>query len=220
MGNPVPYGAALSTQRLAHDVLEFWFGARPYSADKVARRMRFWFGDASAPELQPQHDETARLRFSALATAAARGELNVWESSPRRRLALILLLDQFPRNIHRGAALAYAQDRHALELAVGGMQLGADAALDPVERIFFYMPMQHAESREVQDESVAAFRRLTAECPAELAAIFSDTLHYAEKHRALIECFGRFPHRNTVLARVSTPEEIAWLSASGTSFGQ
>ena len=210
----------MSTQRRAHEVLEFWFGTRPYAGETVARRMRFWFGDDSAPELQPQNDEAIRLRFGELAIQASRGALDAWESSPRRRLALILLLDQMPRSIHRGRARAYLQDRRALELAVGGMQLGADAALDPVERIFFYMPMQHAESREVQEESVAAFRRLAAEAPAELAAVFADVVGYAALHRDIIVRFGRFPHRNAVLGRESTPEEQQWLERAGMRFGQ
>lgn len=208
----------MSTQRRAHEVLDFWFGPRPYTSEATSRRMRLWFGDPAAPELQPQTDETLRLRFGPLASAAARGACDAWESSPRRRLALILLLDQFPRNIRRGEAQAYAQDRRALELAVGGMQLGADAALDPVERIFFYMPMQHAESREVQEESVAAFRRLATEAPPELGELFANTARHAEQHRAIIERFGRFPHRNAALGRASTPEESAWLGAEGAGF--
>lgn len=206
---------ALSTQRHAHDVLEFWFGNRPYAPEAVLRRMRLWFGDAAAPELRPQADETMRQRFGALAAAAARGEFDAWESSPRRRLALILLLDQFPRHIHRGTARAYEQDRRALALTVGGMQLGADAALDPVERIFFYMPMAHAESRDLQEESVSAFRRLAAEGPAELSALFAAAVARAEQLHAVIDRFGRFPHRNAVLGRAAIPEEAAWLTAGG-----
>ena len=144
---------------------------------------------------------------------AARGDFDVWESSPRRRLALILLLDQFPRGIYRDSAQAYAQDRRALALAVSGTQLGADAALDPVERIFFYMPMQHAESRELQEESVSSFRRLAAEGPTELAGVFALAAQHAEQHRGIIERFGRFPQRNAALGRISTTEEAAWLTA-------
>jgi uncharacterized protein (DUF924 family) len=206
---------ALSTQRHAHDVLEFWFGSRPYAPDAVLRRMRLWFGDAAAPELRPQADETMRQRFGALAAAAARGEFDSWESSPRRRLALILLLDQFPRHIHRGTPRAYEQDRRALALTVGGMQLGADAALDPVERIFFYMPMAHAESRDLQEESVSAFRRLAAEGPTELSALFAAAVARAGQLHAVIERFGRFPHRNVVLGRAAIAEEAAWLTAGG-----
>lgn len=201
--------------RQAVSILEFWFGNRPYTRETMTKRTRLWFGDRSAPELRPQSDEVLRLRFGALVNAAARGEFDVWESSPRRRLALILLLDQFPRGIFRDSAQAYAQDRKALALSVSGTQLGADAALDPVERIFFYMPMQHAESRELQEESVTSYRRLTAEGPAELAGVFALAAQHAEQHRQLIERFGRFPQRNAALGRVSTAEEAAWLTAEG-----
>jgi uncharacterized protein (DUF924 family) len=206
--------------RRAHEVLEFWFGSRPYTADAVAQRMPRWFGDAATPELQPQNDEQIRQRFGALTQQAAAGELTSWEAGPRRRLALILLLDQFPRNLQRGTAAAFAQDRAALELALGGMQLGADAALDPVERIFFYMPLQHAESREVQDESLAAFRRLAAEAPLEMGAVFAGVSRFAQLHYEIIERFGRFPHRNAPLGRASTPEETLWLAGGGVRFGQ
>jgi uncharacterized protein (DUF924 family) len=206
--------------RQALNILEFWFGRRPYTDEGMARRTRLWFGDPSAPELRPHIDEALRLRFTTLAAAAARGEFDVWESSPRRRLALILLLDEFPRSIHRGSAQAFAQDHRALALAVGGTQLGADAALDPVERIFFYMPMQHAESRELQEESVSAYRRLAAEGPAELAKIFASAAQSAEQHRDVIERFGRFPHRNLALGRVTTEEERDWLAAGGPTFGE
>ncbi len=201
--------------RQALNILEFWFGNRPYSREVIKRQARIWFGDASAPELRPQVDEALRLRFGALAGAAARGDFDVWESSPRRRLALILLLDQFPRAIFRGTSKAFAQDHRALALSVSGTQLGADAALDPVERIFFYMPMRHAESRELQEESVSAYRRLAAEGPAELAPIFTVAARHAEQHRDIVERFGRFPHRNRALGRVSSTEERDWLAAGG-----
>jgi uncharacterized protein (DUF924 family) len=203
----------MATQRRAHEVLEFWFGQRPYSMAQVQQRARLWFGDPGHPELLPQTDETITQRFGALAADAAAGRLAAWESSPRRRLALILLLDQFPRNIHRGTPAAYAQDRTALSLTVAGMQLGAEAALDPVERVFFYMPLQHAESREIQEESVAAFHRLAAEAPEELRPYFNEVHRHAQEHRAWIERFGRFPLRNAHLGRISTREEDQWLAS-------
>jgi uncharacterized protein (DUF924 family) len=203
----------MATQRRAHEVLEYWFGLRPYSMAQVQQRARLWFGDPQHPELLPQADETITQRFGALADDAAAGRLAAWESSPRRRLALILLLDQFPRNIHRGQPAAYAQDRAALSLTVAGMQLGAEAALDPVERVFFYMPLQHAESREIQEESVAAFHRLAVEAPTELKEFFDEVFRHAQEHRAWIERFGRFPLRNAHLDRVSTRDEDQWLAA-------
>ena len=210
----------MKIRRRAHEVLEFWFGNRPYTAGSVAQRMRRWFGDAAAPELQPQVDEHIRQRFSTLTQQAAAGEIASWESSPRRRLALILLLDQFPRNLFRGTAAAFAQDRAALELALGGMRLGADAVLDPVERIFFYMPLQHSESRDVQEESLAAFRRLTAEAPVELGQVFAGVSQFAQAHFDIIERFGRFPHRNGLLGRTPTADEALWLEGGGVRFGQ
>jgi uncharacterized protein (DUF924 family) len=201
-------------------VLLFWFGPRPYTAARVAQRSRLWFGNAATPELAAQADELIAERFGALLAAAERGELDSWESSPRRRLALIVLLDQFPRNVYRGTARAFAQDDKALSLAVSGMQLGADAALDPLERMFFYMPLMHAESLPVQEESVAAFRRLLDEAAQELRAHFDSALGAAEQHRDLIERYGRFPYRNAVIGRTSTEAEREWLAGGGERFGQ
>ena len=210
----------MPTRHRAQDVLNFWFGPRPWTLQSVQRRFALWFGDPSRPELTPQVDEAIRARYGTLATAAADGELDAWESSPRRRLALILLLDQFPRSIHRGSAAAFATDPRALALSITGLQLGADAVLDPVERIFFYMPLQHAESLEVQEESVAAYRRLREEAEPELKGLFDGVCRHAEQHRDIVGQFGRFPHRNAALRRESTPDERAWLAAGGTRFGQ
>jgi uncharacterized protein (DUF924 family) len=207
-------------QPSAQDLLLFWFGPRPYTAPQVQQHTRLWFGDPNAPELTPQTDELIRERYGELTLVAERGRLAHWESSPRRRLALILLFDQFSRNIYRGSARAYAQDLEALSLTVSGMQIGADATLDPVERLFFYMPLMHAESLDVQEESVAAFRRLLEEAPADLRRTFQASLDSAIQHRDIIARFGRFPHRNRVLGRESTPEEIEWLATEGSDFDQ
>jgi uncharacterized protein (DUF924 family) len=202
----------------ARAVREFWFGRLPLSAEALDERMAYWFGEGHLA-LTAQRDEEIRARFGELFERAAAGELESWADGPRRRLSLIIVLDQFPRNMFRGSARAFAFDEKALSLALSGMQSGADAALDAVERIFFYLPLQHAESLEVQDESVAAYRRLAAEAPEELRASFTGALEYAENHRAIIERFGRFPHRNRLLGRASTPAEEAWLS-EGERFGQ
>ncbi len=194
----------------AQDVLSFWFGPKPHTARQLAQRMRLWFADPAAPELLPQTDELIGERFGTLIASAARDELSAWESSPRRRLALILLLDQFPRHVHRGTPAACAQDGKALSLAVSGMQFGADGALDPVERMFFYLPLMHAESLDVQEESLAAFRRLRDEAPTEMRPYFETALQSAQQHRDLIARFGRFPHRNRVLGRPDTAAEREW----------
>jgi uncharacterized protein (DUF924 family) len=199
----------------ARAVREYWFGTAPLTAAALAERLKFWFGETGAPQ-----DEEIRMRFGALIERAGAGELASWADGPRRRLSLILLLDQFPRNIFRGTARAFAYDQQALALTLSGMQSAADAALEPAERLFFYMPLQHAESLEAQDEAVAAFRRLLAEVPPEFHPSFSDTLRAALQHRSIIERFGRFPHRNAALGRATTPEEARWLSEGGASFGQ
>ena len=203
----------------ARGIREFWFGALPLTAAELAGRVRFWYGGGTS-RVRARRDEEIRRRFAPLLERAAAGELNAWADGPRRLLSLIVLLDQFPRNMFRGTARAFAYDAQALGLTLSGMQSGADAALDPVERIFFYMPLQHAEVRDVQDESVAAYRRLLGEAPEELHGHFAAALRSAENHRALIERFGRFPHRNQVLGRASTKAEEDWLRAGGESFGQ
>jgi uncharacterized protein (DUF924 family) len=202
----------------SQDILLFWFGPRPYTAAGLNQRARLWFPDS--PELIAQTDELIGERFGAAHAAAGRGEFASWESTPRRRLALILLFDQFSRCLYRGTAGAFARDREALRLALLGLQTGADAALDPVERLFFYMPLQHSESREVQEESLAAFRRLSGEAPLALKSWFDDALEYALVHRDIVARFGRFPHRNHALGRDSTAEEEEWLATEGMSFGQ
>ena len=211
-------------------VREFWFGkpltgalqrpgqAAGSQAEALKRRASLWF-QASA-QLTARQDEAIRSRFKELVERAVRGELAGWADSPRRRLSLIILLDQFPRHIYRGTAQAFAHDSLALGLALTGMQSAADAALNVVERIFFYMPLQHAESTEVQDESVSAFKRLVADSPAELRSTFEEALQSAEEHRALIRQFGRFPHRNQAVGRDSTAAELAYLRKSGEAFGQ
>jgi uncharacterized protein (DUF924 family) len=202
----------------AREILRFWFGRTLPGPREIGERMAFWF-DGADP-VQASTDVLIRERFGDAVEGALRGEFDAWATTPHRRLALVLLLDQFPRNIHRGTSGAFAGDLRALALALEGLQLGADAALAPVERIFFYMPLQHSESLDAQLESVAAYRRLLAEAPTDLQPTFATCLDYAERHLAIIQRFGRFPHRNAVLGRVSTAEEAAWLTASGERFGQ
>lgn len=199
-------------------VRQFWFGRLPLKPDGMSERFALWFG-ADAEE-QLQTDDLIRSRFGALTGRAAAGELGAWADSPRRCLSLILLLDQFPRHIFRGTGRAFATDRDALALTLSGMQAAADAALSPVERIFFYMPLQHAELSDAQEESVAAYRRLLNEAPPELRSMFVSSLEAAELHHSIVARFGRFPHRNHVLGRANTPEEAAFLREGGGSFGQ
>ncbi|HEY6514831.1 MAG TPA: DUF924 family protein [Steroidobacteraceae bacterium] len=201
----------------ALEVRRFWFGRLPLKPEGVSERLSLWFGSG---EDEHQADELVRSGFGSLVERAATGELAAWADSPRRRLSLILLLDQFPRHVYRGSERAFATDREALQLTLSGMQSAADAALMPVERIFFYMPLQHAELRDAQEESVAAYRRLVNEAPAELAAMFTSALQSAEQHRSIVARFGRFPHRNRVLRRANSADEEAYLSQGASDFGQ
>jgi|SRR5579883_3329634 len=201
----------------ALEVRRFWFGRLPLKPEGVKERLALWFGSGAE---ERRADELIRSRFGALVERAAAGELDAWADSPRRRLSLILLLDQFTRHVYRGTERAFAKDREALALTLSGMQSAADAALTPVERLFFYMPLQHAELRDAQEESVAAYRRLLKEAPEELEAMFASALESAELHRSIVERFGRFPHRNRVLGRANTPEEEAYLRQGGPNFGQ
>jgi uncharacterized protein (DUF924 family) len=201
----------------ALEVRRFWFGRLPLKPEGVKERLALWFGTGDE---ERRVDELVRSRFGGLVARAAAGELATWADSPRRRLSLILLLDQFPRHIHRGSERAFASDRQALALTVSGMQSAADAALTPVERIFFYMPLQHAELSDAQEESVAAYRRLLEEAPQELKPMFASALESAELHRSILARFGRFPHRNRVLGRANTAEEAEYLSGAGRTFGQ
>jgi uncharacterized protein (DUF924 family) len=207
-------------ERRAQDVLDFWFGRDPTDPRTLTQHMRMWFGGNDPPEVRRLRDDDIERRFGDLVLRAARGELDAWASSPHRRLALILLQDQFPRNIYRGTAQAFELDEHALALALSGMQTGADAALTTVERIFFYMPLQHAESMAVQEESVLAYSRLFDEATAPLRDAFASTLEFARLHRDIVQRFGRFPHRNAVLERTSSPEERSFLREQHDHFGQ
>jgi uncharacterized protein (DUF924 family) len=203
----------------ANEILEYWFGQGSFDAARLTERAAFWFG-GDGPEKAAARDAEIREKLGPLLGRAARGELDAWASSPRRRLALILLFDQVPRNIHRGTARSFAFDPQALRLTVEGLHLAADQALNPVERLFFYLPLEHAESMEAQDASVKAYERLAEESPAELRGFIEGTVKYAHSHRDIIAKFGRFPHRNVALGRESTPAELAWLASGGERFGQ
>lgn len=208
----------METIQRPHDILEYWFGTGPWTQARLDERSAFWFG-GGGPAAQAARDAEIRGRLEPLLERAAQGEFAGWATTPRRRLALILLFDQVPRNSYRGSPAAFAFDREALALAAEGLQLAADAALDPIERIFFYLPLEHAESLEAQDAAVAAFARLVAEAPTELRGYCEYTAKYAHKHRDVIAQFGRFPHRNAILERESTAEERAWLAAHPNYFG-
>lgn len=194
-------------------LLALWFGDEADDVLRATRQAPLWWGKSS------ETDALLASRFGELAQAAAKGSLAHWADAPNGRLALILLLDQLPRNIHRGTPAAFAQDPLARDLCLKGLSIGADKSLSPLERVFFYLPLEHAESREQQARSVALFEALAAEqagTPAQ--ATFAGFADFARRHQVIIERFGRFPHRNDILGRTSTPEEAAFLQQPGSGF--
>lgn len=193
-------------------VLDYWFGAAVDDAEVFAEKGALWFGANAAV------DAEIRARFAALREDAIAGKLDHWLASPRGRLALVILLDQFSRNLLRGDPRAFAHDALARGWVDDGLHLGADRALRICERVFFYLPLEHSESLSDQQHSVALFSVLRDEAPAALRVRCDDYLHYAERHRDIVARFGRFPHRNAILGRASTIEEIEFLKQLGSSF--
>lgn len=197
----MPENAVATT---AVEVLDFWFGA-PDSALR-GRRRKEWFTKSD------DFDRAVTARFLRLHTRAAAGELAAWSETPHGLLAFIILCDQLPRNMFRNTARAFFTDAQALAAAQAMLARGWDQQLAPITRWFIYLPFEHAEEIELQAQSLRLFGELARE--PELA----DTLEWARKHEAVIARFGRFPHRNAILGRVSTPEEAAFLQQPGSSF--
>jgi uncharacterized protein (DUF924 family) len=173
--------------------------------------LRFWFEEAGTKAWwtpDPGFDETIRRRFAALYGRAIQGELVGWRSQPQGRLAEIIVLDQFSRNLFRGSASAFAQDLAALVLAQEAVSAGAHLTLEPAQTVFLLLPYMHSESREVHATAERLFREFT---PAE-------NLDFEMRHKAIIDRFGLYPHRNEALGRASTPEELEFLGQPGSSF--
>ena len=187
----------------ASDVLAFWFVKE--------NAARWYVADAA-------FDHEIRQRFGDLAEEAAEGRLDDWASSPESWLALLILLDQFSRNLHRNDARAWAQDVKAQRLALSGIAKGDDQALPALQRVFAYMPLEHAEDLSLQQRSVELFDTLRQSVPLDQRQRFDEFHAYAKKHRDVIERFGRFPHRNAALGRPNTKDEAAYLAQPGSSF--
>jgi uncharacterized protein (DUF924 family) len=193
-------------------ILDFWFGADPDDAIVVKKQATLWWSK------NRESDDEIRQRFEDAVRSAAAGELNEWLATARGRLALIILTDQFPRNMYRDTARAFSCDSKALAWCLEGLSGRVDRELRPIERVFFYLPLEHAESRERQPKSVQCFSELAASVPIDQKNIFEEYLGFAIRHHDIVERFGRFPHRNDLLGRRSTPEELAFLTEPGLSF--
>jgi uncharacterized protein (DUF924 family) len=194
------------------DLLDFWFGVAAGDPDRIGERMKFWFQPSAAD------DEAVRERFEPTLRAAAAGKLSSWMHSGAGRLALILALDQAPRVIHRRRPEAFAHDGQALALTLAGITGGVDRTMGLAERAFFYMPLQHSEDPLVQQQSVRQYEALAKDFP-DHASIAEGFLKFAREHAEIIERFGRYPHRNRVLERKSTDEELTFLE-DGPTYGQ
>lgn len=187
------------------DVLDFWFGAPGSAAHGQARAE--WFRKSDV------FDAAVREKFMPLYERAAAGGLQAWESAPRSLLALIIVTDQFPRNMFRDDPRAFATDACALSAAQRMVDLAWDRRLSALERWFAYLPFEHAEDLGMQERALALFGGLAGD-----DAALADTLEWARKHHAVIARFGRFPHRNAILGRISTAQELEFLAQPGSSF--
>ncbi|WP_116473278.1 DUF924 family protein [Zobellella maritima] len=194
-------------------VIRFWFGEQPSGISERVYQKR-WFAGG------PAFDREIVSRFGGLLEQALAGELDGWAEHPQGRLALVLLLDQFTRNAYRRDPRAFAGDTRATSLVLDALAKGEDKALTLSERLFFYLPLEHAEDLACQCLSVACFESLAGAFPAAHRSMGQQALDYARRHLDIIYRFGRFPHRNAILGRADTEQESRWLAEGGERFGQ
>jgi len=196
------------------DVLTFWFADAAGDPAKATQRRSFWF------QPDPAVDESISRRFSASVRCAARGELSAWEQAPQSCLALVILLDQFPRNLYRETAEAFQHDSRALDIASRGVAAEYLEQLSVIEQCILVLPYEHSEDLPVQRAGIELFEQIVDEAGSEWEAFARVSLDFARRHLEIVERFGRFPHRNAALGRPSTPAEQAYLDGGGESFGQ
>lgn len=195
-------------------VLEHWFGQLQGDLDLPKDRSELWWSGSD------EIDAEIRRLFGALVTEALDGGLTDWQETPRGRLALIILLDQFTRNLGRGTPAAFAGDARAQALCLEGIELGHDQALRLIERSFFYMPLMHAEDESLARKCLAAFGALSEQIARCGVEEHPDFLSHARTHADIVLRFGRYPHRNELFGRPSTEEEQVYLAEGAPSFGQ
>jgi uncharacterized protein (DUF924 family) len=196
----------------SEDVLEYWFGALDVNGCADAEHVRRWWSK------DPALDAEIRARFAPLQAAALSGRLTSWRDTARGSLAYIVVLDQFSRNMFRDTAAMFGGDALALDAALSGIELGMDRALRLDERSTFYMPLMHSEELALQERCVQLFQAFADEASGSARENLQSRVGYAERHRDIVRKFGRFPHRNALLGRTSTPAEIEFLKGPGSSF--
>ncbi|MGY2190099.1 DUF924 family protein [Pseudomonas sp. SDO5591_S426] len=193
-------------------LLDWWFGTAEISRAIAADKGKLWFGKRDSQDLE------ARERFGDQVEQALAGGLTEWAQRPEGRLALVLLLDQLPRMIFRDSPKSFSGDLRAQALVAQGIAADFDRQLRPIQRVFIYLVLEHCEHLAVQNECISRYIELVAQQPEADRTLFADYLDYAEKHQKVIAQFGRFPHRNAVLGRESTAEELVFLSKPGSRF--
>jgi uncharacterized protein (DUF924 family) len=193
-------------------ILDFWFGKLTDDTQYPKEHAKMWFMKSE------QTDRLIHQNFEIDLQKAAQNKLDSWKETAKGALALVLLLDQFSRNIYRDTPKSFAQDSKALETALEAIHKGLDKKVRPIQRVFFYLPFEHSEDLEMQKQSVALCNDLVKTAPPELEKVCTSFKDYALHHFEIIQKFGRFPHRNKILGRPSTPEEIEFLKQPGSSF--
>ncbi|MBY5921809.1 DUF924 family protein [Ferrimonas balearica] len=201
-------------EREIQQVLDFWFGRLDPDGLPLEPMDKLWFGASALT------DSAIAQRFGGMHQRAVSGELASWCDTPSGRLALIILIDQFSRNLYRGQADAFAWDPIALSLCKGGIEQQMDRSLPLTYKLFFYMPLQHSESLDDQRLGEAMLERMLVNLEGEARKKVADTLRFQRLHLEIIAQFGRFPHRNGVLGRENTPEESEYLAQGAPRFGQ
>lgn len=195
------------------EILSYWFKdglEQGWPSGNMAKR---WFAATAGDDAEIEH------RFGGLVEAALQQELVDWERNPPGRLALIVLLDQFTRNIYRGHAQAFSGDHRSATLAIEGLSRQMHSKLPLCGQVFFVMPLMHAEDEDLQQQCLTALEAIKANAPQRMANHVDSSLNSARQHQQIIQRFGRFPHRNRALDRISTAEEIRFLESS-SGFGQ
>lgn len=202
MSNPSP-----------RELISHWFAQTLNEPATIEERMGWWFS------VDEEHDQEMADHFSGLVEACAAGLHYHWLDDPEGRLAMIIALDQLPRNLFRGTPRAFGNDAYTAALCLAAAHTGHDKALQPIQRAFLYMPLQHLEDLQAQEAGVGLYERLAEENPE--WPVFADGFAaYARLHRDIVARFGRFPHRNAVLNRESTAEEAEYLAGGAPTFGQ
>jgi uncharacterized protein (DUF924 family) len=202
----------MAAMETIESVLDFWLGPHA-DADTVSKEQTSrWF------KKDPAFDSAIRERFTDDIERGLRGELDAWASSARGALALVVLLDQFPRNAFRGTPRSFAYDAKARDIAKRALARQLDEEVLPVASVFFYLPLEHSENASDQADAVEGLERCAVAAKGEVKALLDSYVQYAHKHKDIIDRFGRFPHRNAILGRASTPEELEFLEGPGSSF--